>query len=186
MDDEMILALYWQRNESAITASAEKYGGYCGTIAGQLLQNRQDAEEVLNDTWLGAWNAIPPHRPSILRTFLGRITRNLAFSRYRENNAKKRGGGEKQLVLEELKEVLPAQRLPEEELESKELGRLLTGFLQRLPQRERNVFIRRYWYAESSEQIGKRFNMKPSAVLVSLSRTRKKLRMFLEREGIAI
>ena len=81
MDDEMILALYWQRNESAITASAEKYGGYCGAIAGQLLQNRQDAEEVLNDTWLGAWNAIPPHRPSILRTFLGRITRNLAFSR---------------------------------------------------------------------------------------------------------
>ena len=82
--------------------------------------------------------------------------------------------------------MLPAQRLPEEELESKELGRLLTGFLQRLPQRERNVFIRRYWYAESSEQIGKRYDMKPSAVLVSLSRTRKKLRMFLEREGIAI
>ena len=186
MDDEMILTLFWQRDESAIIASQEKYGGYCGAIAGQLLQNRQDTEEVLSDTWLGAWNAIPPHRPAVLRTFLGRITRNLAFSRYRENNAKKRGGGEIQLVLEELKEVLPAQLLPEEELESKELGRLLTGFLQKLPKRERNIFIRRYWYAESSEQIGKRYDMKQSAVLVSLSRTRKKLRRFLETEGIAI
>lgn len=186
MDDEMILSLYWQRDESAITASQEKYGDYCGTIAGQLLQNRQDAEEVLNDTWLGAWNTIPPHRPSVLRTFLGRITRNLAFSRYRENCAQKRGGGEIQLVLEELKEILPSRMLPEEELESRELGKLLTAFLQNIPRRERDIFIRRYWYAENSQQIGKRYGMKQGAVLTSLSRTRRKLKTYLEKEEVAL
>ncbi len=186
MDDEMIVSLYWQRDPSAIAASAEKYRGYCWAIAGQLLQNRQDTEEVLNDTWLGAWNAIPPHRPRVLRTFLGRITRNLAFSRYRENCAQKRGGGEIQLVLAELKEVLPSQNVPEQELESKELGRLLTVFLRGIPQRERNIFIRRYWYAESTGQIGERYGMKPGAVLTSLSRTRGKLKLFLEKEGISL
>lgn len=186
MDDEMILTLYWQRDESAITASQEKYGDYCGSIAGQLLQSRQDAEEVLSDTWLGAWNAIPPHRPLVLRTFLGRITRNLAFSRYRENCAQKRGGGEIQLVLEELKEALPSQLLPEEELESKELGKLLTAFLRSLSRRERDIFIRRYWYAENTEQIGRRYDIRSGAVLTCLSRTRKKLRSYLEKEGVSV
>ena len=106
MDDAQIVQLYWDRNEQAIRATADKYGNYCTSIAKNILGNQEDAEECVNDTYLTAWNAMPPHRPSILSTFLGKITRNLSFNRYKHNTADKRGGGEMPAVLEELSDLV--------------------------------------------------------------------------------
>ena len=111
MDDAQIVQLYWDRNEQAIHATSDKYGNYCASIAKNILGNQEDAEECVNDTYLNAWNAMPPHRPSILSTFLGKITRNLSFNRYKHNTANKRGGGELPVVLEELSGYLARMML---------------------------------------------------------------------------
>lgn len=106
MEDSRIVELYWKRDADAIPATSEKYGGYCASIAQNILGNEEDAEECVNDTWLGAWNSMPPHRPSVLQAFLGKITRNLSFNRHRRDRAEKRGGGELPLVLDELGECV--------------------------------------------------------------------------------
>lgn len=186
MEDVQIVGLYWDRNEDAIAESAAKYGGYCRQIANNILDDRSDAEECVNDTWLGAWNAMPPHRPARLSTFLGKITRNLSCNKYKANNAGKRGGGQLTQALEELRECAAGPGGAPETTEDEELARLINDFLRGLPPRECNVFLRRYWYVESMEQIAGRYGMTANSVKASLFRSRTKLRRFLEKEGVAL
>lgn len=186
MRDAEILDLYWMRDERAIAETQERYGSYCRSIARRILNDREDADECVNDTWMRAWNAIPPGRPEHLNLFLGTITRNLALDRWKRRNTMKRGGGETVLVLDELAECVPAAHNTEEEVEAAELSRLLNQFLHTLPERECNVFLRRYWYVEEYESIARRYGMKLNTVKTSLFRTRGKLKVFLEREGVLL
>lgn len=186
MDDEQILNLYFARDEQALVETDRKYGGYCFSLANGILNNQQDAEETVNDTYLKAWNTIPPHHPSVFKLFLAKITRNLAFSRWRQNTAGKRGGGEMQLVLDELADCICAPTRVEEQYSAKELSRAIRSFLDTLPVREQNIFLRRYFFVEESEAIARRYGMKPATVLRTLSRTRAKLKKCLTREGYAV
>ena len=184
MEDSQIVDLYWQRCTDAITESNAKYGGYCHTIALRILGNHLDAEECVNDTWVGAWNAMPVHRPACLSAFLGKITRRAACNRLETLRAEKRGGGELPLVLEELADCVPAAADPSRAVEDAELARAVNRFLRRLPERACNVFLRRYWYAEALVDIAARYGMSEGAVKASLFRTRQKLRNHLEKEGL--
>ena len=186
MDDEQILDLYFARDEQAVAETDRKYGGYCFSLANGILNSEQDAEETISDTYLKAWNTIPPHRPSVFRLFLAKITRNLAFSRWRQNTAGKRGGGEMQLVLDELAECIAAPVGVEEQISAKELGKTIRAFLDTLPVREQDIFLGRYFFVEESETIARRYGMKPATVLRTLSRTRAKLKKYLTREGYAV
>lgn len=186
MDDCQIVALYLQRSEQAIAETDAKYGKYCFSIANNILENSEDAEETVNDTYNGAWNAIPPHRPAVLSTFLGKITRRIAIKRWQMNRSLKRGGGEVALALEELSACIPARNSVEKEMETAELSRILNRFVLTLPQTERNVFICRYWYLDSIINIAQRYGFSQSKVKSMLSRTRKKLYNNLQKEEIAL
>ncbi len=186
MHEEEILDLYWNRSESAIVESQSKYGHYCFSIAFRILHNNEDSDECVNDTWMHAWNAIPPKRPNRLELFLGTITRNLSLDRWKARNAKKRGEGEMQLALDELAECVPASSTTEQEAEAAELERLINAFLRTLPERDRNLFLRRYWYVEECNAIAGRYSMKPNTVKTALMRTRLKLKAYLEQEGIVV
>ena len=146
MEDSAIVTLYWQRSEQAIAESDTKYGPYCGHIAYGLLQNSEDTQECVSDTWLAAWNAMPPHRPAVLRLFLGKLTRRLSLQRLRRQGRLKRGGGEAALALEELGDCVPLGGDAQQALEGRELTRLLNHFLSGLPAAQRQVFLARYWY----------------------------------------
>ena len=183
MEDSQIVDLYWQKDANAIKESDTKYGAYCFAIADNILRNSEDSEECVNDTWLHAWNAMPPQKPSKLRLFLAKITRNLSFNRFNARSAQKRGSGEIVLVLDELTECIAHAGSAEEEYEVKELEQCIRLFVQALPQRERNVFVRRYFYTEPVAAIAKRYNLTESNALAILSRTRKKLKTHLTREG---
>ena len=183
MTDRQIVDLYWQRNERAISATSEKYGGYCTSIARSILGNSEDAEECVNDTYLHAWNSIPPYKPSVLSTFLGKITRNLSFNRYKHNKADKRGGGELPLVLDELAECVTSGDSVEKAIEQGELTKAIDHFLLTLGEKKRNMFVCRYWYTDSISDIAKRFGMKESAVSMTLSRIRSKLLDYLTERG---
>ena len=139
MEDTHIVQLYWDRNETAISESSMKYGAYCTSIAQNILQNPADAEECVNDTWLHAWNAMPPHRPSLLSTFLGKITRNLSFDLYRKMHRKKRGESQMDAVLDELEECVSGKDDIERQWEMKELIAEINRFLQKLPEEKRPV-----------------------------------------------
>ena len=184
MEDQQIVALYLQRKEQAIAETAAKYGNYCYSIARNILDNREDAEEAVNDTYLGAWRAIPPHQPAVLSTFLGKITRRAALKRWNQSRTQKRGGGETALVLEELSDYISDNGSAETAIETAELTQLLNRFLRTLPQTERTVFICRYWYMDSIRDIGQRFGFSQSKVKSMLARTRKKLHTYLQKEGI--
>ncbi len=186
MEDRQIVALYLQRDEQAIEETAAKYGNYCFSIAYNILENTQDAEEAVSDTYVGAWNAIPPHRPGNLGTFLGKITRRLSIKRWRANRTLKRGGGEMTLALEELAGCIPTEQNMERDMETAELGRILNSFVRNLPETERRVFVCRYWYLDPIESISRSFGFSQSKVKSMLSRTRKKLQTYLEKEGIEI
>ena len=186
MEDEKILDLYFARNEQAVTETDRKYGGYCFTLANSILNNVQDAEETVSDTYLKAWNAIPPRRPNVLKMFLAKITRNLAFSRWRKYTAEKRGGGEMELVLEELEYCTAASGNVEDRLNAQELAKAIRAFLDTLPAREQDIFLRRYFFVEESAVIARRYGMKPAAVLKTLSRTREKLKTYLTQEGYRV
>ena len=183
MEDDQIIALYWQKNAQAITETDHKYGGYCFAIADKILHSREDAEECVNDTWLHAWNAIPPHKPQRLKLFLAKITRNLSFNRFNARTAQKRGGGELDLVLEELAECIAVESDVERAYEAKELGQSINAFVRKLPEREGNVFVRRYFFTDSVAAIAKRYGLSENNVMVILSRTRKKLKIQLIKEG---
>ncbi len=186
MEDREIIALYWQRSESAIEASRQKYGPYCHTIAHNILASVQDAEECVSDTWLHAWNAMPPQKPSRLGAFLSKLTRNLALDRFRERTAQRRGGSQADLALEELKECVASPAGTEAEFDRRELERDLSRFLRTLPRRDAGIFLRRYFFADATGRIAGEFGLKESNVLLILSRTRKKLRTFLQKEGYTL
>ncbi len=186
VDDRTIIQMYWDRNEEAIDKTRDKYGRYCYSIAYGILHNNEDAEESENDTYLGAWGSMPPHRPDILSTFLGKITRNISLKKWRSKNTIKRGEGQVELTLDELTECIPATESTDEAVELKELGRLIDLFLRRIPENERNVFICRYWYFDSIEDICERFGYSASKVKMMLHRTRKKLQAKLEAEGVVL
>ncbi|MBT9779008.1 sigma-70 family RNA polymerase sigma factor [Clostridium sp. MCC353] len=183
MEDSKIVDLYWTRSERAITETARKYGNYCYAIAHNILSNAQDADESVNDTYLGAWNSMPPHRPSILRTFLGKITRRISLKKWRDKNRMKRGGGEVALALDELNECIPSGCSVEDEIIARELAGILNRFISELPEIERQVFLCRYWYLDSIEKISLEFNFSSSKVKSMLHRTRVKLRSYLRQEG---
>jgi len=184
VEDIQIIELFCNRNENALRKTEEKYGKFCLKIANNILRSREDSEECVNDTWMRAWQSIPPTIPECLRIFLGKITRNLAFDKYRANHSAKRGGGEMNLVLEELEEVVAGKGSVETQLEEKMLVEAINTYLYKLPERESNVFIRRYFFAETTAQIAKRYDLKESNVLMILSRTRKKLQAYLVQEEL--
>ncbi len=184
MDDTKIIDLYWARSESAIEETSKKYGSYCRSIAFRILHNDQDSEECVNDTWLGAWNAMPPKRPAVLSTFLGRITRNLSLNRWREYNAEKRGGGEMTVTLEELRECVPAPGGVEAALDDMALTEQIDRFMGALPAEKRKIFIQRYWYLCSIREIANNCGVSASKVKATLFRTRQALREALRKEGI--
>lgn len=184
MNDSQIVALYWARDEAALSESAVKYGAYCRTIAQNILHSDEDADETVNDTWLGAWNAMPPHRPSVLSTFLGKITRRLSMKRWRARDTRKRGGGETALALDELMDCVPDGRAVDERLEAEELARVIDGFLAALPPAERQIFVRRYWYMASVSEICRQYGYSKSKTESMLFRTRKKLLIRLNAEGV--
>lgn len=183
MEDREIILLYNQRDEAAIGATMDKYEPYCMEIAFRILADREDAGECVNDTWLRTWNAIPPDQPHSLKLYVGKITRNLSLDRYRAKHREKRGGGNTPVCLEELTELLPDGSDVETEWERKELARALNRCLHELPERECNLFIRRYFYMASTEEIARLYHLKESHVHVILSRVRKKLKEQLEQEG---
>ena len=183
MEDQKIIQLYWDRDEGAIPATADKYGGYCASIAHSILSDPQDAEESANDTWLAAWNAMPPHRPAQLSTFLGKLTRNLSFNRWKARRADKRGGGQLPMVLDELGECVSGREDVEGEVDRKELARAIGRFLSVLPRRSREVFVRRYWHCDSIAAIARRYGRTEGSVAMDLSRTRGKLKAYLTERG---
>jgi len=183
MNDEQILDLYWERSEAAIAETEKKYGRYCHTIAYGILHDNGESEECVNDTWLSAWNAIPPARPTVLKVFFAKITRHLSFDRYKVRRSLKRGGGEMPLVLEELAECIVSESDVEGQVNAKELGRVINQFVVYLPERERNLFVRRYFFSEPIKAIADRCDMSENSVNVTLSRIRKRLREHLSREG---
>ena len=186
LEDSKIIDLYWARKEQALAETDAKYGNYCRTIARNILRNFEDTEECVSDTWLHAWNSMPPQRPGILSAFLGRITRNLSFDRCKYQQAAKRGGGALPLALDELGECIPSAQRVEYALEQKELAAAIDRFLRTLPEKDCNLFLRRYWYVDSISVIADRYGMKENTVKSILFRTREKLRKFLGEEGIAV
>ena len=179
MDDAKIIQLYWDRDELAIPVTANKYGNYCTSIAKNILGNNEDAEECVNDTYMNAWNSMPPHRPSILSTFLGKIVRNLSIKRYKHNTADKRGGGQATVVLDEIAELVSDTDSVEQEIDRKELVKAIDSFLERLPNDKKNIFVCRYWYFDSISDIANRFGMTENNVSVTLNRLRLKLHNYL-------
>ena len=186
MDASNIVDLYWKRQGSAISETKKKYGRYLFSIANHILVQYEDSEECVNDTYFGAWNSIPPHKPTVLSTYLGKITRRLALKRHRGNTAQKRGGMEVDLSLEELSDCIPAGQSIDDHLDNCELVESLNQFLSELPVPQRQAFVCRYWYCESVAEIARRFSWSESKVKMSLLRTREKLRQHLKKEGIFI
>ena len=184
MEDAAIVELYWKRQERAIDETKMKYGAYCTSIAQRILSDRQDAEECVNDTYLGAWNALPPHRPARLDTFLGKITRNLSLKRWRSRSAAKRGGGTVALSLDELKDCVPSDNRVDERLEAEDLARIINAYLGKLGSDERRMFVCRYWHFDSIADIAERFGFSQSKVKMTLKRTRDDLARYLEEEGV--
>lgn len=182
MEDTAIIDLYFKRSEQAIVETDTKYGGYCYSIAYNILSNREDSEESVSDTYMAAWNTIPPTRPSFLNAFLGNITRHISIDRWRKRSSKKRGGGEIILALEELENCVDVHNT-ENAFEQKELTRVLNQFLSSLGETERNVFLCRYWYMDPIQTISEYSGFTQSKVTSMLYRTRGKLRKRLSEEG---
>ena len=187
MDDIQIIELYNERSETAISETANKYGKCCYYIAYHILYDEQDSEECVNDTYLRAWESIPPQYPNKMSAFLGKITRNLALNRYRYYMREKRGYGQIPLVLDELQECVPAvANNTEEMIEEKLLVELLNRFLRELPLEKRMMFLRRYWYMSSIQEIANDYEISEGKVKMTLLRTRNKLKQILEKEGIVL
>ena len=182
MEDQQILDLYFARSESAITETDRKYGRYCHSIAYNILEDHEDAKEIVNDTYLKAWNTIPPNRPDPLKPYVGMISRHLSLDRYEEYHTQKRGG-QVLLALEELAECIPDNDSREDIGESVALKEALAKFIRSLPDKTQRIFLQRYWYARSAAEIAEEFGMRENSVNVLLHRTRKKLKDHLQKEG---
>lgn len=186
MDDNGIIQLYWDRDDQAIKATSEKYGHYCKAIARNILNSEEDAEECVNDTYFNAWNSMPTHWPEQLASFLGKITRNLSFNRYRHNKAEKRGGGEITLVLGELTDCVSDLDNVEQAIDLQELKKAINAFLRSLSAKKRSLFVRRYWYADSVSRIAGDYGMLPGTVSKALERIRKQLKAYLTERGFEL
>lgn len=186
MEDNDILDLYWQRDPCAIQETSGKYGSFLWNIAWNILHIHGDTEECVNDTYLRAWNAIPPARPAAFRAWLGQVVRNLSLDRWKQSRAQRRGNGETELLLGELDDCVPDGRQIDAALEEHALAELISHFLKKQPAQQRLMFLRRYWYGDSIADIAARFGYSPAKVKSALFRTRKALRNALEREGVLL
>ena len=188
MEDDKIIDMFWERSETAINETEKKYSRYCYSISFNILHNAEDAAECVNDTYLRAWNSIPPNRPKYFSSFLGKITRNLSLDKFKSRNAEKRGFGQIEIALSELDECISVSNVEREisKTTEKELTELINIFLENLPKQKRIMFIQRYWYLMSVKTISEHSNKSESQVKSALFRIRKKLKIFLEKEGIAI
>ncbi len=186
MEDHSIVDLYWNRDERAIAETAIKYGAYCSSIAFRILEDHRDADECVNDTYQGAWESIPPHRPAILSTYLGKLTRRISLKVLRSWETQKRGGGIVALSLDELSECIPASTAIDAEIEFQELVATINRFVSDLPMDERRVFVRRYYHAFSIKEICEQYHFSKSKVESMLHRTRKKLKKHLHEEGFFV
>ena len=186
MNHSDIIQLYWDRNDRAISETSDKYGRYCKAIAKNILENEQDAEECVNDTYLSAWNAMPTHWPEQLAAFLGKLTRNLAFNRYKYYHAGKRGRGEFALVLDELADCVSGKDNVEQEIDRLELIEAVNSFVADLPEIKRKIFVCRYWYADPVSKIAGVYGMGAGNVSKMLERVRKQLRNYLTERGCEV
>ncbi len=185
MDDSMIIDMYWNRNEDAIEETNKKYGNYCFTIANNILNSKEDSDECVNDTWLRAWNAIPPKKPDRFRIFLARITRNLSFDKYKNKHSAKRSG-EMLYILDELSECISGGNTTDNEVDMKLLSESISGFLKTASQRDRTIFLKRYFYAEPVGVIAEKLNITAGNTSAVLSRMRNRLREHLKKEGFEV
>lgn len=186
MEDKQIIELYWNRLEKAIEETSQKYGRFCHYIANNILKNNEDSDECVNDTYLRVWNAIPPEKPQSLKAFLAKITRNLALNRWEKYHAKKREGDMVSLALEELGECVPGIDSMEQTAEQMLLTNVLNVFLADLESQSRKIFMARYFYFASIKEIASEYNIGESKVKMTLLRTREKLKLMLEKEGIIL
>lgn len=183
MNDRDIVELFLERKESALKEVSDKYRNYCAKIAENILGSYEEAEECVNDALMKAWESIPPHKPAMLSTFMGKLTRNVAINRRRQTLAQKRGKGEAELVFEELSELIPGGDSVDREYDARELVREINAFLYTIPEQNRNIFVCRYWYCDSIPDIAAEFSVSKNKVYVSLTRTRKKLIEHLKKRG---
>ena len=181
VEDKVIIELFFNRDSNSITEADKKYGKYCYKIAFNILANKEDAEECVNDTFLAAWENIPPQNPEILSSYLGRIARNLSLKKYRLNNAKKRGGNN-QLSLDELNECIPSKSSVLEQLDTEETAKIIDTFLRNLSKKDRYIFIRRYWYLDSIDNICSLTGLNVGQIKMRLLRIRRKLLLKLNEE----
>ena len=186
MNDKEIVQLFLARDESAIKAAREKYISYCMKIAENITGSREDAEECVNDALLKAWESIPPRDPEMLSTYLGKLTRNLAINRRNMMNTDKRGNGEAMLAFEELSGLISGDTSVEREFDRSELTSEINAFLEKLPERKRTLFIRRYWYCMSVKDAAAEQGITETSASVTLHRLREKLRDHLRKRGFDI
>ena len=185
LEDEKIIGLFFERSEEAVEQVKAKYGEACMHLLKNLLPDAQDAEECANDVYLALWNTIPPEQPASLKGFFGKITRNLALDKYKFNRRQKRGSGETELAWDELK-TEDISNPVEKELLLKELGEKISLFLNKISERDRNIFIARYYFVYPVSEISERFGLNEKYVSNILSRTRKRLLKFLAERGYEI
>lgn len=186
LEDNAIIDLYWRRSETAIEETQKKYSKYCNYISYNILHNEEDSEECVNDTYLRAWNALPPNRPNCLATFLGKITRNLSLNKFKKYTTEKRGMGQFQIALSELDEVIPDKSNVESIIERKELLELLNKFLEDLPLQKRDMFVQRYWYLMPIKTMSLHLGISESQIKVTLHRIRKDLKTYFESKGVTL
>ena len=186
LEDSKIIALFFERSEQAIAELDKKYGSAIKKTVANILSNRSDVEECVNDTYMKTWNAIPPQIPVIFSAFLGKIVRNISFNKYRHNNSQKRGGSEMPLIIDELGEIVSGKESVEDEIDKKELLRDINGFLNSISEYKRGIFIRRYWYSDKVSDIAQRYGRSENSVSVELNRIRKKLSDHLLKRGFEL
>lgn len=186
MNDEQIIDLYWTRSENAISETEKKYGKYCKSISYNILKNHEDSEECVYDAYLKVWQSIPPKKPPVFSAFLAKITRNISLNKYKQKYAAKRGNGQVEIVLEELSDILSSRDTVEQYIDEHILIDALNNFLKKLPSRTRVIFLQRYWYLNSINEISKRHKLSESNIKMILLRTRNELKNYLNKEGIWI
>ena len=185
LEDGKIIELFYERSEQAIIELSKKYGSVCTKVANNILNNRLDSEECVNDAYLGAWNTIPPQKPNLLLSYVCRIVRNLAIKKYHSNTAAKRNSVY-DVSLDELKNCFPASNSTEEEFNAKEIAYIIDTFLETLDKENRIMFISRYWYSDSIKELAELFHTSNHYISVRLSRTREKLKKHLIKEGVSL
>lgn len=186
VSDEDLIQLFEQRNEEALVQTAQKYSHYCYEIAYQILKQREDCEEILNDTYLATWNSIPPNHPPSLKYYLGKICRNLSINRYHSSHRQKRTGNQYALALQELLPCIPSNNSLEKSIEYQELIHLINTFLRSLKKEDSSLFLLRYFYFKSIEELATILGVKKGTIKVRLHRIRKQLKQYLEKEGVIL